>query len=175
MSILTSKACRSSNGRLTYIFNDPVHCSSKTTQRVLACAGTNILMLQTPDGQVSEVQNGNYLQQQFHNVLRRARNSHKTYQAQSIIISFDKTEFDTKQLSLQATQAMQLVQGFVQKYFPDCQSVAAIQADGVGGDNRGDGKLHCHLIVNTVKPDGRVVNTTRFSVFRLRKELDSYM
>lgn len=175
MSILTSKACRSSNGRLTYIFNEPVHCSSKTTQRVLACAGTNILMLQTPDGQVSEVQNGNYLQRQFHDVLLKARNPHKTYQAQSVIISFDKSEFDTKKLGLQATQALQLVQGFVQKYFSDCQSVSAIQADGVGGNGNGDGKLHCHLIINSVKPDGRVVNTNRFGVFRLRKELDSYM
>lgn len=175
MSILTSKACRSSNGRLTYIFNEPVHCSSKTTQRVLACAGTNILMLQTPDGQVSEVQNGNYLQRQFHDVLLKARNPHKTYQAQSVIISFDKSEFDTKKLGLQATQALELVQGFVQKYFSDCQSVSAIQADGVGGNGNGDGKLHCHLIINSVKPDGRVVNTNRFGVFRLRKELDSYM
>lgn len=175
MTVLKTNACRSCYGRMTYLFNSPAHCDTKTNHRVLACNGFNVKMFHDASGHVSNTQNGAFLQKQFQRVLNRAWNPNKTYQVQSLIVSFSKSEFNTKNLKKQSAQALKTMQGFVYKYFSDCQVVMAVQADGVGGRQNGDGKLHCHVLINTVKPDGKVVNTNRFRVSRLRNELDKYM
>ena len=169
MAILNSTACKSSYGRLTYIFNQSAHNTSKTNHRVLACSGTNINMLHTPNDHLSTLQSGAYLEKQFHQSLKRAYNPKRKYQAQSIIISFSSEEFDTSDLKRQATQAMQLVQGYVHQHFSDAQSVSCVQCDGDGG------KLHVHLLINTVKTNGKTVPTNRFSVYRMRRNFNEYL
>ena len=169
MSILQTHSCHSSYNRLKYVFNEPAHSYRKTTKRVLAASGFNIKMLHDNDGKISATQNGAYLDRQFRTVLNRAHNPRRCYQAQTIIISFDPTEFDTSDLKAQSQQALRLVQHYVRKHFADCQSVIAIQSDGEGG------KLHAHVVMNTIKPNGKTVATNRFNINKLRKDFDREM
>lgn len=178
MAILESNAVRRSYQRLTYLFNEPAHNSTKTQKRVLACGGININLLHDGNGHITTQQNGAYLEKQFRSNLKFAFNPKRQYQAQSIIISCSEKEFDTTDLNTQANQLMQLVNGFAQKYFLDCQVVIAVQADGGQGQS---GKLHAHLLINAVMPRhgtttrAKTVPTNRFSVKKLRKQLDSYL
>lgn len=169
MATLMSNACRSSYGRLTYVFNQSAHNTTKTSHRVLACSSINIKMLHNPDGTLSLVQSGAYLEKQFHNSLKRAFNPKRKIQCQSIIISFSNNEFDTTNLSEQASQALQLVQGYANEFFDDAQSVSVVQADGNGG------RLHVHLLINAVNPSGRTIATNRFSVYKMRRNLNDYL
>lgn len=169
MTVIKSTACKSSYGRLSYIFSGIAHNQQKTSERVLACSGTNIKLLHDPNGYVTNRQSGAYLERQFHQALRHAKNPHRKYQAQSLVISFSQNEFDGKNLHRDAAQALKLVQSFANEFFGDAQSVCAIQADGNGG------KIHAHLLINTVKTNGKTIQTNRFSVFKLRKELDQFM
>lgn len=169
MSILQTHSCHSSYNRLKYVFNEPAHSYRKTTKRVLAASGFNIKMLHDNDGKISATQNGAYLERQFRTVLKRAHNSRRCYQAQTIIISFAPTEFDTSDLKAQSQQALRLVQHYICKHFADCQSVIAIQSDGEGG------KLHAHVVMNTIKPNGKTVATNRFNINKLRKDFDEEM
>ena len=169
MSILQTHSCHSSYNRLKYVFNEPAHSYRKTTKRVLAASGFNIKMLHDNDGKISATQNGAYLERQFRTVLKRAHNPRRCHQAQTIIISFDPTEFDTSDLKAQSQQALRLVQHYVRKHFADCQSVIAIQSDGEGG------KLHAHVVMNTIKPNGKTVATNRFNINKLRKDFDREM
>src|SRR5699024_10100471 len=169
MSILQTHACQSSYNRLRYVFNQTPHSYKKTNKRVLAATGYNIKMLHDDDGMISVTQNGAYLEKQFGAVLKRARNPKRRYQAQTIIISFDESEFDTSNLRKQSQQALQLVQHYIRKHFGDCQSVIAIQADGEGG------KIHAHVVMNTIRPSGKTVATNRFNIQKLRKDFDEEM
>ncbi len=169
MSILQTHSCHSSYNRLKYVFNEPAHSYRKTTKRVLAATGFNIKMLHDNDGRISVTQNGAYLERQFRTVLKRAHNPKRHYQAQTIIISFDPSEFDTSDLKAQSQQALQLVQHYVRKHFADCQSAIAIQSDGEGG------KLHAHVVMNTIRPSGKTVATNRFNIQKLRKDFDEEM
>lgn len=169
MSILQTHSCHSSYNRLKYVFNEPVHSYQKTDKRVLAATGFNIKMLHDNDGRISVTQNGAYLERQFRTVLKRAHNPKRRYQAQTIIISFDPSEFDTSDLKAQSQQALQLVQHYVRKHFADCQSAIAIQSDGDGG------KLHAHVVMNTIRPSGKTVATNRFNIQKLRKDFDEEM
>lgn len=169
MATLMSNACRSSYGRLTYVFNQSAHNTTKTSHRVLASSGINIKMLHNPNGTLSLVQSGAYLEKQFHNSLKRAFNPKRKIQCQSIIISFSNNEFDTTNLSEQASQALQLVQGYANEFFDDAQSVSVVQADGNGG------RLHVHLLINAVNPSGRTIATNRFSVYKMRRNLNDYL
>ena len=169
MSILQTHSCHSSYNRLKYVFNEPVHSYQKTDKRVLAATGFNIKMLHDNDGRISVTQNGAYLERQFRTVLKRAHNPKRRYQAQTIIISFDPSEFDTSDLKTQSQQALQLVQHYVRKHFADCQSAIAIQSDGEGG------KLHAHVVMNTIRPSGTTVATNRFNIQKLRKDFDEEM
>lgn len=169
MSILQTHSCHSSYNRLKYVFNEPVHSYQKTDKRVLVASGFNIKMLHDSDGNISSVQNGAYLEKQFRTVLKRAHNPKRRYQAQTIIISFDPSEFDTSDLKTQSQQALQLVQHYIHKHFGDCQSVIAIQADGEGG------KIHAHVVMNTIKPTGKTIATNRFNIVKLRKDFDEEM
>ncbi|WP_225433440.1 relaxase/mobilization nuclease domain-containing protein [Limosilactobacillus reuteri] len=169
MSILQTHSCHSSYNRLKYVFNEPVHSYQKTDKRVLDATGFNIKMLNDNDGRISVTQNGAYLERQFRTVLKRAHNPKRRYQAQTIIISFDPSEFDTSDLKAQSQQALQLVQHYVRKHFADCQSAIAIQSDGEGG------KLHAHVVMNTIRPSGKTVATNRFNIQKLRKDFDEEM
>ncbi|PEG79856.1 mobilization protein [Lactobacillus sp. UMNPBX18] len=169
MSILQTHSCHSSYNRLKYVFNEPVHSYQKTDKRVLAATGFNIKMLHDNDGRISVTQNGAYLERQFRTVLKRAHNPKRRYQAQTIIISLDPSEFDTSDLKTQSQQALQLVQHYVRKHFADCQSAIAIQSDGEGG------KLHAHVVMNTIRPSGKTVATNRFNIQKLRKDFDEEM
>ena len=169
MAVLMSNVCKSSYNRLTYIFNQSPHNDIKTSHRVLACSGNNVRMLHNPDGSLTVNQSGVYLEKQFHQSLKRAFNPKRRIQCQSIIISFSNDEFDTSNLSEQASQALRLVQGYAKKYFGDAQSVSAVQCDGNGG------RLHVHLLINSVKPNGKTIATSRFSVFKMRKNINSYL
>lgn len=169
MATLMSNACKSSYGRLTYIFNQTPHNDAKTSHRVLACSGMNIKMLHAPDGTLTVNQSGTYLEKQFHQSLNRAFNPHRKTKCQSVIISFANTEFDTSNLEEQACQALQIVQGYVHKYFGEAQSVSVVQADGNGGH------LHVHLIINAVKTNGKTIATSRFSVFKMRRNFNTYL
>ena len=169
MSILQTHSCHSSYNRLKYVFNEPAHSYRKTTKRVLAATGFNIKMLHDNDRRISVTQNGAYLERQFRTVLKRAHNPKRRYQAQTIIISFDPSEFDTSDLKAQSQQALQLVQHYVRKHFADCQSAIAIQSDGEGG------KLHAHVVMNTIRPSGKTVATNRFNIQKLRKDFDEEM
>lgn len=169
MSILQTHSYHSSYNRLKYVFNEPVHSYQKTDKRVLAATGFNIKMLHDNDGRISVTQNGAYLERQFRTVLKCAHNPKRRYQAQTIIISFDPSEFDTSDLKAQSQQALQLVQHYVRKHFADCQSAIAIQSDGEGG------KLHAHVVMNTIRPSGKTVATNRFNIQKLRKDFDEEM
>lgn len=168
MSILQTHACQSSYNRLRYVFNQVPHTYKKTNKRVLAATGYNIKMLHD-GGMISVTQNGAYLERQFSAVLKRSHNPKRRYQAQTIIISFDESEFDTSNLRKQSQQALQLVQHYIRKHFGDCQSVIAIQADGEGG------KIHAHVVMNTIRPSGKTVATNRFNIQKLRKDFDEEM
>ena len=171
MSVLETHSCQSSYRRLQYVFNELPHNTKNTKQRVLCCSGQNIRMLHDSNGQLSNVQSGYYLEKQYQKVLRRAHNPNRRYQVQSMIISFDPSEFDAEpeHLSVQAQQALKLAQNFVHKYFGDTQCVMAVQSDGDGG------KLHIHILFNTVKPSGKTVATNRFNINKLRSQMDNIM
>ncbi|CUR39921.1 hypothetical protein LRLP16767_LR3C6_01889 [Limosilactobacillus reuteri subsp. porcinus] len=169
MSVLETHSCRSSYGRLQYLFQEPPHSYQKTSQRVLASTGFNIKLLHNPNGDISATQNGVYLEKQFKANLKRAHNPKRKYQAQTLIISFSEDEFDTSDLNLQAKQALVLVQHFIHQHFADAQSIIAIQADSEGG------KLHAHVVFNTIKSNGRTIPTNRFNIHKLRSSFDREM
>ena len=169
LSVLETHSCRSSYGRLQYLFQEPPHSYQKTSQRVLASTGFNIKLLHNPNGDISATQNGVYLEKQFKANLKRAHNPKRKYQAQTLIISFSEDEFDTSDLNLQAKQALVLVQHFIHQHFADAQSIIAIQADSEGG------KLHAHVVFNTIKSNGRTIPTNRFNIHKLRSSFDREM
>lgn len=171
MAVIVTNAIKSTYGRLTYIFAGTPHSTKRTNNRVLACSGTNINLLHNPDGTIDNNQNGFYLERQFKRSLKKAYNPQRTYQAQSIIISFNRDEFDTNNLKLDSSQALRLVQGYVRRYFADAQSVSAIQCDA----DSDKPMLHCHLLINSVKRNGKTVATSRFTVSKLRKDFNQYM
>ena len=109
LSVLETHSCRSSYGRLQYLFQEPPHSYQKTSQRVLACTGFNIKLLHDSNGRITNVQNGAYLERQFMSNLRKAHNPKRMYQAQTLIISFSSVDVYTADLNLQANQALVLV------------------------------------------------------------------
>lgn len=169
LSVLETHSCRSSYKRLQYLFQEPPHSTKKTLQRVLACDGFNIKLLHDSNGRITNVQNGAYLERQFMSNLRKAHNPKRKYQAQTLIISFSEDEFDTSDLNLQAKQALMLVKHFIHQHFADAQSIIAIQADSEGG------KLHAHVVFNTIKSNGRTIPTNRFNIHKLRSSFDREM
>ena len=136
---------------------------------MLASTGFNIKLLHNPNGDISATQNSAYLEKQFKANLKRAHNPKRKYQAQTLIISFSEDEFDTSDLNLQAKQALVLVQHFIHQHFADAQSIIAIQADSEGG------KLHAHVVFNTIKSNGRTIPTNRFNIHKLRSSFDREM
>lgn len=83
---MQSNRVKTSYGRLKYLFETAAHDGS--SQRTLGVVSQNVNLLHDPGGAVSATQSAAYLQRQFSRVLSRAKNQHKTYQAESVIISF---------------------------------------------------------------------------------------
>lgn len=169
MSIVKTQACKSSYTRLSYILSGEPHNTNKVSQRVLAVYGQNVNLLHDRNGYISTTQSGAYLERQFHQSLMKARNPKRTYQCQSIIISFSQKEFDTSNIEEQASQANHLAQLYVKRFFGDAQAISVVQADGNGG------KIHVHILVNAVNRQGKTIQTNRFSIFHLRKQFDKFM
>ena len=156
--------------RLKYLFDEPAHDGS--AYRVLGVNGAYVY-LWGPRGQPYPSQSGYFLSQQFKAVRQQANNPHKRQQAQHLICSFSEQEMPTNNLDniyKEVKQINQLVGGFMAEYFPDTQWVSAIQDDGQEGH-----KLHCHILINSVLPDGKCVRTNNFSVHRLRHEWNDYL
>lgn len=157
-------------GRLKYLFDEPAHDGSE--HRVLGVNGSHVY-LWGPRGQPYPSQSGYFLNQQFKLVRHRAANQRKRQQAQHLICSFSDREMPTdnpERVKDEVNQINQLVGGFMTEFFPDTQWVSAIQADGQEGH-----KLHCHILINSVRPDGKCVRTNNFSVSRLRHEWNNYL
>lgn len=169
MSIVKTQSCKSSYTRLSYILSGMPHNTDKVSHRVLAVFGQNVNLLHDKNGNISNTQSGAYLERQFHQSLMKARNPKRTYQCQSIIISFSPKEFDTSDIKKQASQANKLAQLYVQRFFGDSQAISVVQADGAGG------KIHVHILVNAVNRQGKTIQTNRFSIFHLRKQFDKFM
>ena len=156
--------------RLKYLFDEPAHDGS--AHRVLGVNGAYVY-LWGPRGQPYPSQSGYFLSQQFKAVRQQANNPHKRQQAQHLICSFSEQEMPTNNsdnIYKEVKQINQLVGGFMAEYFPDTQWVSAIQDDGQEGH-----KLHCHILINSVLPDGKCVRTNNFSVHRLRHEWNDYL
>src|SRR5699024_11637489 len=81
-------------------------------------------------------------------VKRRHLSSPSKQQAQSLIISFSKDEFDTSDLGQQAHQALELAQGYVKKFFGDSQAVLVAQCDNKRSNNSSDSLLTVHILLN---------------------------
>lgn len=157
-------------GRLKYLFDEPSHDGSD--HRVLGVNGSHVY-LWGPRGQPYPAQSGYFLNQQFKLVRHQATNQRKRQQAQHLICSFSDSEMpidNTERIKDEVIQINQLVGGFMAEHFPGTQWVSAIQADGQEGH-----KLHCHILINSVKPDGKCVRTNKFSVGRLRHEWNNYL
>src|SRR5699024_6342914 len=128
MSIVVTHSIKNRYGRAQYLFGE-AHSKKKTQFRALAVTGQNIRLIHAPDGSISRNQSGIYLESQFRQsmkqlaVKRRHLSSPSKQQAQSLIISFSKDEFDTSDLGQQAPQALELAQGYVKKFFGDSQAV----------------------------------------------------
>ena len=157
-------------GRLRYLFDEPAHDGS--AHRVLGTNGSHVY-LWGPRGQPYPGQSGYFINQQFKMIRHRAMNKRKRQQAQHLICSFSNHEMPTdssERINEEVNQINQLVGGFMKQYFPQTQWVSAIQADGQEGH-----KLHCHILINSVQPDGKCVRTNEFSVGRLRHEWNNYL
>lgn len=157
-------------GRLKYLFDEPAHDGS--AHRVLGVNGSHIYLWGSR-GQPYPSQSGYFLNQQFKMVRQRASNKRKRQQAQHLICSFSDREMptnDPKKFKKEVDQINQLVSGFMDQYFTQAQWVSAIQADGREGH-----KLHCHILINSVRPDGKCVRTNKFSVNRVRHEWNCYL
>ena len=181
MSILVTHSIKNRYGRAQYLFGE-AHSKKKTNVRALAVTGQNIRLIHAPDGSVSRNQPGVYIESQFRHSMkvlvakRRHSRSPSKRQAQSMIFSFSKEEFDTSDLNQQAPQALQLVQGYVKQYFGDSQAVMVVQCDNLRSNNSGDSLLHVHVLMNVVNPHtGRTIQTNRFRVKKLRTDFDNYM
>ena len=157
-------------GRLKYLFDEPAHDGS--AHRVLGVNGSHVY-LWGPRGQPYALQSGYFINQQFKMVRNRAVNKRKRQQAQHLICSFSDHEMSTDDpgsINEKVNQINRLVGGFMAEHFPNTQWVSVIQADGQVGH-----KLHCHILVNSVKPDGKCVRTNDFSVETLRHEWNDYL
>lgn len=169
MVYVKSNYSTSSWGRLKYIFDDPAHDGSE--HRVLSVTGNNIKLWSSNDG-VFPNQSGYFLNKQFKSIKKKAWNKRKRHEAQHMILSFSEKEFSTdnpNDLKKESDQINELVKGFMNERFPNTQWVSAIQCDGEGH------KLHAHVLINSVKPDGRCIPTKQFSVTPLRNQWNRYL
>ncbi|AJO73506.1 hypothetical protein SH83_03755 [Lactiplantibacillus plantarum] len=170
MVYVKSNSSTAAWGRLKYIFDGSAHDNSE--QRVLAVTGSNIRLWGGIDNPYAE-QSAYYLNQQFKRIRHRAWNKHKRHQAQHMILSFSESEFSINNpdtLLLECRQVNRLIKGFMEMYFSNSQWVSALQKDGIGSHH-----LHAHVLINSVKIDGKCVRTNNFKVFKLRNQWNKYL
>lgn len=169
VSILKVISSSNAGANLAYLIDEKAHDTTLTNHRTLAFGGQNIFS--DWNGKV----NSRYLADQFWAVRQRAKNPNKQTQAQHLIFSFSNEEFNPNKSTLKrdVTQIKHLVKSFMAERFPKTsQYLLAVQADSKGQN------LHCHVTVNSVLTDGRVLNTNLVSVTgedNIRDAFDQYL
>lgn len=157
---------KSSTNLLRYILKDHAHNTELTKYRNLNLIYNNI------DFAYNRKPDYLYTISQFSAVQSLAKNKQKKTKAYHIIFSFSQDEFpipkSQKELVEQTKQASKLVNGFLKKDLPnDSQYVLAIQRDSKGK------MLHAHIALNSVKLDGKVVNTKALTWSDREREVKS--
>ena len=163
----------SSSNLIKYIANGEAHNSELTNERSLAVGAQNV-------DKIAKKYDALYTSTQFTAVQRKAKNKHKKTKAYHMIFSFSTNDFplpkNKKELKKQADQAGVLIAGFLSKDLPkDSQCFLGVQRDGKGE------MLHVHVALNSVKLDGKVLNTNQIRLLDkgkekgLRSRLDDYL
>ena len=157
---------KSSTNLLRYILKDHAHNTDLTKYRNLNLIYNNV------DSAYNGKYDYLYTVSQFSAVQSLAKNKQKNTKAYHIIFSFSQDEFPIpqtqKELVEQTKQASKLVNGFLKKDLSkDSQYVLAIQRDSKGK------MLHAHIALNSVKLDGKVVNTKQLTWSDREREVKS--
>lgn len=163
----------SSSNLIKYIMNGEAHNKKLTDERCLAIGARNV-------DKIAKKYDALYTSTQFTAVQQKAKNKHKKTKAYHMIFSFSADDFplpkNSKELHEQANQAGALIAGFLSKDLPkDSQLFLGVQRDGKGK------MLHVHVALNSVKLNGKVLNTNQIRLLDkgkekgLRSRLDSYL
>lgn len=157
---------KSSTNLLRYILKDHAHNTDLTKKRNLNLIYKNV------DSAYNGKHDYLYTISQFSAVQSLAKNKQKKTKAYHIIFSFSQDEFpipkNEKELEEQTKQASKLVDGFLKKDLAkDSQYVLAIQRDSKGK------MLHAHIALNSVKLDGKVLNTRQLTWSDREREVKS--
>lgn len=147
---------KSSTNLLRYILKDHAHNTDLTKKRNLNLIYKNV------DSAYNGKYDYLYTISQFSAVQSLAKNKQKKTKAYHIIFSFSQDEFpipeSQKEMEEQTKQASKLVDGFLKKNLAkDSQYVLAIQRDSEGK------MLHAHIALNSVKLDGKVIDTRQLT------------
>jgi len=152
---------------INYLLKEKAHNTTLVDHRNLDIAMNNLSL--DGGGKV----NSAWLMCQFSASRSLAKNTKKTYQGEHIILSFSKNDFDCSDVESQSKQAIELMNGFFEEYFPKkSQYFMVSQADNDGQN------LHIHAVVNTVNIDGKVFNTNLTSQTRsgaFRESVNKYL
>lgn len=152
---------------INYLLKEKAHNTTLVDHRNLDIAMNNLSL--DGGGKV----NSAWLMCQFSASRSLAKNTKKTYQGEHIILSFSKNDFDCSDVESQSKQAIELMNGFFEEYFPKkSQYFMVSQADNDGQN------LHIHAVVNTVNIDGKVLNTNLTSQTRsgaFRESVNKYL
>jgi len=152
---------------INYLLKEKAHNTNLVDHRNLDISMNNLSL----DGGGNV--NSAWLMCQFSASRSLAKNKKKTYQGEHIILSFSKNDFDCSDVESQSKQAIKLMNGFFEEYFPrESQYFMVSQADNDGQN------LHIHAVVNTVNIDGKVLNTNLTSQTRsgaFRESVNKYL
>jgi len=160
MMISKTISTKKVSATINYLLKEKAHNTNLVDHRNLDISMNNLSL----DGG-GEV-NSAWFMCQFSASRSLAKNKKKTYQGEHVIMSFSKDDFDCSDVESQSKQAVELMNGFFEEYFPkESQYFMVSQADNDGQN------LHIHAVVNTVNIDGKVLNTnltsqTRSGAFR---------
>ena len=157
---------KSSTNLLRYILKDHAHNTDLTKKRNLNLIYKNV------DSAYNGKYDYLYTISQFSAVQSLAKNKQKKTKAYHIIFSFSQDEFpipeSQKEMEEQTKQASKLVDGFLKKDLAkDSQYVLAIQRDSEGK------MLHAHIALNSVKLDGKVIDTRQLTWSDREREVKS--
>lgn len=151
---MISKVLRSnsSTNLIKYVLDGSAHDKTLTDKRNLKTLYKNV------DAGYNNSRDSLFTASQFTAVQSLAKNKSKKTKAYHVIFSFSEQEFpivkDKKEMQKQAEQAAKLVGKFLNDYLPEnVQFVLGVQRDGKGK------MLHVHGVVNSVKMDGKVLDT----------------
>lgn len=163
----------SSSNLIKYIQRGEAHNKELTNERCLAIGARNV-------DKIAKKYDALYTSAQFTAVQQKAKNKHKKTKAYHMIFSFSADDFplpkNQEELKKQADQAGVLIAGFLSKDLPkNSQCFLGVQRDGKGK------MLHVHVALNSVKLDGKVLNTNQIRLLDkgkekgLRSRLDDYL